>query len=358
MNPDSSLRIAVTGLGRGENPQPGAAVIASLRRRWPDAHITGLVYDALESGVYAPDGPDAVFTLPYPSVGVESFLTRLDEIRAILPFEVLIPTLDADMEPMLALNDELRERGMRVLLPEAKAFKARHKHNLPRLAEKAGVITPRTVAVNSPGEAAEQAAALGLPVFIKGPYYDAARVATPQAAQHVAARLLADWGGPVLVQELVDGDEFNVIAIGDGQGGVIGSCAVRKLIVSSRGKGYAGITVCDAELQQAVAALVRELRWRGPLEGEFIRSRDGVFHLIEINPRFPAWADFPSAVGANLAAAAVEQLLGWPVTPLPDVPAGKLFIRHNIDLACDAAEFGRLAAEGRLLRSRHLTLPV
>ena len=44
--------IAVSGLHRGENPQPGAAVIASLRRRFPGLRLVGLSYDPLESGLY------------------------------------------------------------------------------------------------------------------------------------------------------------------------------------------------------------------------------------------------------------------------------------------------------------------
>ena len=53
--------IAVTGMHRGENPQPGAAVVASLRRRFPALRIIGLSYDPLESSLFGsgPDHPDA-----------------------------------------------------------------------------------------------------------------------------------------------------------------------------------------------------------------------------------------------------------------------------------------------------------
>ena len=43
--------VAVTGLHRGENPQPGAAVIASLRRAFPNLRVVGLSYDPLESSL-------------------------------------------------------------------------------------------------------------------------------------------------------------------------------------------------------------------------------------------------------------------------------------------------------------------
>ena len=70
-------RVAVSGLHRGENPQPGAGIIRSIRRQFPDATIVGLVYDALESGIYVNGGPDVVYTVPYPSAGAEAFLDLL-----------------------------------------------------------------------------------------------------------------------------------------------------------------------------------------------------------------------------------------------------------------------------------------
>lgn len=99
---NSSPTIAVTGLHRGENPQPGSAVIRSLRRVYPELRIIGLCYDTLESGLYSEeDAPDAAFTLPYPSAGLEAFWDRLDAIREIERFDVLIPCLDAEMAPLV-----------------------------------------------------------------------------------------------------------------------------------------------------------------------------------------------------------------------------------------------------------------
>lgn len=342
--------VAVSGLGRGESPQPGPAVIASLKRRWPELRVAGLVYDALESGVYIDDGPEAAFTLPYPSCGGKILLQRIDEIRERFPFTVLIPTLDVEMEPLLGLTAELVKRGIETMLPEADAFKARNKQNLPQLAERAGVLTPRTIAVHDPAEAAEWTYQLGGSAMIKGPFYDACRADTPAQARAQASRILLEWGGPLLIQERLTGEEYDLLAVGDGLGDTLGSCAIRKLVVSSRGKGYAGITVGDEDLHRAGTVLMYALKWRGPWECEFIRTKDGLFHLIEINPRFPAWADFPAAIGTNLVAAALRQTLGLPEEELYDVPAGKVFLRHSVDIVCDATDFSRLAVEGHLFR--------
>ena len=163
------------------------------------------------------------------------------------------------------------------------------------------------------------------------------------------AAMIASWGGPVVVQECVDGGEFNVMAVGDGEGDARGICAVRKTVLSDRGKGFGGITVCDDCLNDTAIALIRELKWRGPLELEFIRDdKSEEFYLIEINPRFPAWVDFPSTFGHNLPVLVVEQLLHGRMSELPECPTGKFFIRHSVDLLGDIAQLGELSTTGRL----------
>jgi len=351
MNPSQLPLVAITGMGRGESPQPGAALVQSLRRRWPDLRMAGLAYDALESGIYAPGHPEVSFTMPYPFCGSGPLLGRVDEIRASFPFTVLIPTLDAELEPWLAIEPELRRRGISTLLPTRASLRARRKQDLAGVAEAAGVKAPRTLAFYDPAEAAAAAGSFGGMVMVKGSLYEATQAVGPAEVHHQSARLLAEWGGPILIQEIVEGVELDLLALGDGSGGMRGRCGIRKLVVSSKGKGYAGVTIHDDALEGAASALVRELQWLGPVEFEFIRSQSGDLYLIEINPRFPAWADFPAAVGCNLAAGALQQLLGWPVDPLPDLPAGKLFIRHCLDVVCDAEEFGHMAVEGCTLPS-------
>jgi carbamoyl-phosphate synthase large subunit len=89
------LSIAVSGLHRGDNPQPGPAVIRSIRRRYPSAQIIGLSYDLLESGLFSKsDGVDAAFLMPFPTKGPNALLERLDEISQIYPLDMVIPCLD------------------------------------------------------------------------------------------------------------------------------------------------------------------------------------------------------------------------------------------------------------------------
>ena len=56
------------------------------------------------------------------------------------------------------------------------------------------------------------------------------------------------------------------------------------------------------------------------------------YSLIEINPRFPAWVDFPSQFGINFPAAFLRMLLDGSCDPLPTCPAGYFYVRHQIEV--------------------------
>jgi len=132
----------------------------------------------------------------------------------------------------------------------------------------------------------------------------------------------------------VHGPEFNVLGLGDGEGAVLGLCAIRKTVLSDKGKGLGGMTVNDKRLTQICERLIRKLKWKGPFEVELMLDEtDGEYCLIEINPRFPAWVDFPSMCGVNFAAALVERLATgeWPGA-LPACSAGHFYLRHQIEV--------------------------
>ena len=110
--------------------------------------ILGLIYDALESGVFAPEGPDWAYTLPYPTSGSAALLDRLDFILAKHRVQILIPTLDAEIEPLIRLHQELADRGVQTFLPTLDSFRAGPKRSWANCAKPAAA--PRRAA-NSPG---------------------------------------------------------------------------------------------------------------------------------------------------------------------------------------------------------------
>ncbi|MGO9171569.1 MAG: hypothetical protein ACLP7P_06350 [Rhodomicrobium sp.] len=152
------------------------------------------------------------------------------------------------------------------------------------------------------------------------------------------------------MQELVAGDEYDVIGLGDGQGGILGSCSIRKLLLTKAGKAFSGIVISDPQLQAQAERIISCLKWNGPFELEFIKGKRG-YALIEVNPRFPAWCDFPSQIGCNLPAALLERAISRSCAPIAACELGRLFVRHCVDLVGDISELAELSVAGTLTRN-------
>ncbi|MBS0517116.1 MAG: biotin carboxylase [Proteobacteria bacterium] len=340
--------VAVSGLHRGENPQPGPAVVAGLRRRFPDIRIVGLSYDPMESGQYTAgiDRIDAAYLVPYPRVGHRELLERIDAIRKDDPFNVVIPCLDSELPNYIKLRPELDKRGIACMLPSEQSFAQRGKENLFGLCQRLKVPVPATIASNDPNELARFVERIGYPAYIKGRFYEAHLVHSLYELHSAFNELIGTWGGPVIAQEITVGEEYDIVGLGDGKGAIEGSCSIRKMQRTKSGKGFAGIVVEDPTLDELARKVIRALRWYGPFELEFIKAPGRPHQLFEMNPRFPAWVDFPSQIGCNLPARLLERLQGMKPTPLKSCSAGQMFVRHCVDVVGDIADLAQMASTG------------
>lgn len=345
---DEKTAVAVSGLHRGENPQPGPAVIASLRRRFPDIRIVGLSYDPLESGLYGRglDHPDAAYLIPYPGAGANTLLERLTSIHRKEKIAAVIPCLDSEIQNYIEIEEQLAGIGIRCLLPSAQAFEARYKSSLYHLCRKIGVPTPETRVAMNDYAVAQFAAEIGYPVYVKGRLYEAQLVTSGMDLPGAYQDIVRIWGWPIIVQEVVVGEEYDVTGIGDGKGAIVQSCSIRKLLRTSHGKGFGGIVVDNREIDDLASAIIRELKWNGPFEIEFLKGNGKPYSLFEINPRFPAWIDFPSQLACNMPALLLERLLDLPASPAVRCAAGQMFVRHSVDLVGNFADFAAMATSG------------
>ncbi len=342
------ITVAVTGLRTGDNPQPGTPVIRCLRDAGFKGKIVALVYDALEAGIYVQDLADEIYLMPFPSGGSEIFLKRLDYILSQTSIDVIIPTLDSEIINYIRLQDKLNERGIKFYLPTEEQFLSRDKTRLNREFENLGIKVPKTIFCSDAKELYNIVTTITFPFFVKGRLYEAYEVFTIDEAFDVFAKLKAKWGLPVIVQEKVVGDEFNVSIVGDGEGGVLGMIPQRKLIITDKGKGFGGVVVENKELTEFTDKVISTLKWRGPAELEVIQNGAGEIFIIEINPRFPAWIRLSSGAGQNLPAICLLKALGEKVEPIKEYKSGTIFIRHSEDIISSIDKYGTISSLGEL----------
>ncbi|MEE9411501.1 MAG: ATP-grasp domain-containing protein [Methylococcales bacterium] len=349
MTQTSCIRIAITGLNaKPDNPSSGLAVARCIRESTEfDGKIIGLSYDVMDSGLYLNETIDSAYLLPYPSSGDQALLERLQQIHNSDPFDILIPCLDAELSNVIRLQEQLEEMGIRLLLPDAEQLQRRNKDRLPELASQAGVKSPEITQISHAGffyTCHQQG--WQYPLVVKGTFYDAGVANNAEEGAALFRKISAEWGLPILVQRFVAGEELNLTALGDGKGNLSSAVMMRKRAVTDKGKAWAGVTIHDEKLLNTAKKLVNELKWAGPLEVEMLRTPYGEYHLIEINPRFPAWIYLSAAAGCNLPWTLVKMIQEDIIEhAVPDI--GKLYIRYAHERVIELSEFENMTIWGQ-----------
>lgn len=341
-----SLSVGITGLSSSDNPGPGIGLARSLKEAADlDVRVIGLGYDAMETGLYLREFIDEAFLVPYPQAGSAALMERLLYLRNRCGLDVLIPSLDVELPLYQKLEPQLSEAGIATFLPTRDQYRLRGKDKLSEIAPAVGLELPETSMVTSVDDLVALLDKRRLPLMIKGAHYKALLAHTSQEAIAHYHAIVAEWGHPVLVQEVVSGDEMNVIGVGDGDGALIGAVSIKKMAVTSLGKVWTAVSVRHEPMLEAARRFVAVSRWRGPFELECIVG-EGRSFLIEINPRFPAWVWFATALGTNLPANLVRRLVGAPIPASPVYPAGRLFVRHVAERVMAMDELQRLITRG------------
>jgi carbamoyl-phosphate synthase large subunit len=347
----NDLVVGVSGINAADNPGPGTGVARSLLEdKTLGARVVGLAYDALEPGIYMDWLFERSFTLPYPSGGGEEFVDRLLEIQATHGLDFIVPNLDVELPLYIKYADELASHGIQTFLPTMRQFRLRGKDKLPEVAETLGIDVPTTRIVMSDEALVEACEEIGFPLVVKGAYYLAYTAHTLAEARGHFHAIAAQWGYPVIVQQLVRGEELNLVGVGDGRGGSLGSVAMKKVSITSLGKVWAAVTLKNPLLATAAERFVAGTKWRGPYELECIFDPEHQrLYLIEINPRFPAWSYFATGVGVNLPGRMLRHAMGLPLEEAAAYDAGRFFMRYTYEMVTDMNRFQDVVMRGATL---------
>ena len=243
------MKISVTGLNNTDSPGPGVPVIRGIKDSGKfNGEIVGLIYDSLEPGAYMSNVANVNYLIPYPSGGINALFERLKLIIQKENTDVIIPTLDAELYSFVKLSPQLEELGVKTFLPTMEQLNLRAKDKLFEFCQMHEIRVPKNILVTSIKDLYSLQSEFKFPVAIKGIFYDAYIVNNFDEAIAAFNKLSNKWGVPVIVQEFIKGDEYNVAALGDGKGNTIGAVPMKKLYITDKGKGWAGITIDDSNL--------------------------------------------------------------------------------------------------------------
>ncbi|MCS7053154.1 MAG: ATP-grasp domain-containing protein [Ignavibacterium sp.] len=344
------MKIAVTGLNATDNPGPGVPVIRSLYYSKDFAgEIIGLIYDALEPGIYMDNITKRNYLIPYPSSGLQNLYERLVYIQQQEKIDVIIPTLDSELFGFVKLEDKLKKLGIKMFLPTFEQLNIRAKDKLFDFCKGNEINVPKNILVSSLIDLMKIPEEFEYPVVVKGIFYDAYIVNNFEEAKTAFLKISSKWGLPIIIQEFLKGDEFNVVALGDGSGQTVGAVAMRKLYITEKGKGWAGVTIFDNNLIEISKKVIEKIKWRSGMELEFIKSSEtGQYYLLEINPRFPAWVYLAPNAGQNLPYALLQLALGNNVEKFDNYKVGTIFVRSSWDLITDISTLEKISTQGEI----------
>lgn len=346
----NEITVAVTALNAIDSPGPGVGVIRALRDcKDFKARIIGLSYENLEPGIYMHNLVDKTYQIPYPTAGSESLKARLAYIHEKEKIDVLIPNFDAELPNFIRIAEEMESWGLHTFLPGIEKFEEIDKLHLHEFGERAGLKVPKTAFLSDTAEIPQLKQEFDFPMVVKGKYYEAYIAKNMEEVYKYYYKVAEKWGLPVVIQEFVSGTEIDIAALGDGTGRLIGAVPMRKLYITDKGKGWAGITLQDERLLEYTRKFIAASKWKSGFELEIMRTEENdELYLMEINPRFPAWIYTTAAAGQNLPAALVKLAMGWEVAPYEQYEVGKMFIRYSWDLITDIKEYEQIATLGEL----------
>ncbi|HEX8430766.1 MAG TPA: hypothetical protein VF625_05740 [Longimicrobium sp.] len=343
------LTCYLSGVHSGPNPSPGLGVARSLRDAFPHARLVAVDYSVESSGLHSDVFDDVWVQRPWKELRLPVYQAAIQEV--LDGGALWFPGQDLEVE-WLASTLADRSRAF-IPPPEALARVAK-----PTIDAARGLpfVIPEFITVDrSDWELHGFCREHGWRAWVKGPNYEAMRVYDWPSFRAARAAMSDIWGTEQLfVQRHVRGAEESV-ALCAYQGELLDCVQLHKHTQTHEGKTWAGrVSEVAPELREALAATIAELSWTGGAELEYVRAPDGVMHLIDWNPRFPAWIHAASFAGHNLPARLVEAA-GYG-TPLPSAGRNGQFTRVVMEIPVRPTHplpFVREAGEEWSVGSKH-----
>jgi diaminopimelate decarboxylase len=320
------MKIYISGLYSGTNPQPGVGIARSLRQAYPNAVLVGVEYSNRSSGIHWPDLDELWLQRPWEELNLDAYA---EEVKAVLDSGALWLS-GVDLETMW-LASVFPEGHKNLLTPPTGALRRVSK---PAVEAHEGLpvrIPPFVTTELSDWELHAFCRENDWKVWLKGPYYEAVRTYSWDVFERMRTLVARAWSTERLfLQTHVTGYEESVCFCAY-EGELAGSVYMRKRELTEEGKTWAGdVTEVPEEFAAPLRRIVKELNWTGGGELEMVRDMEGQLWLIECNPRFPAWIHGSTIAGRNLPALLVEKATG--VRAQTVASAGEEFTRVVLEV--------------------------
>ncbi|HEX8636961.1 MAG TPA: hypothetical protein VF692_02780, partial [Pyrinomonadaceae bacterium] len=272
------MKIYISGLYCGTNPQPGVGIARSLRMAYPQATLIGVEYSNRCSGVHWQDLDDVWLQRPWEELNLDSHAAAVKKV--LDEGGLWISSIDLEI---MWLGSVFPDGHPNLLIP---SFGALQKVSKPEISAHEGlpVKIPTYVTTEiSDWELHAFCREHDWRVWLKGPYYEAVKVrnwAELETMRHVLSNA---WSTDRLfLQTHVSGYEES-ITLSAYQGELIHCVAMRKRDLTEMSKTWAGdISEVPEEFVAELRKVIKKLNWSGGAELEMVRDAQNQLWLLEI----------------------------------------------------------------------------
>ncbi|MBV9214865.1 MAG: hypothetical protein JO053_01715 [Acidobacteria bacterium] len=302
------MKIYISGLYSGTNPQPGVGIARSVRAAYPDATIIGVEYSNRCSGIHWNDFDEIWLQRPWEEINIE---VHAGEIKKVLDSGALwISSIDLEI---MWLAKSFPDGHPNLLIPPITALEQVSKPAIPAHDGFPVKISPFISTQVSDWELHAFCREHNWMVWLKGPYYDAVRVRSWAQLVEMRHLLSTAWATEDLfLQAHVSGYEES-ISLSAYQGELLDCVWMRKRDLTEIGKTWSGdISEVEPELREPLCEIISRIGWTGGAELEMIRDTGDGMWLLEWNPRYPAWIHGATITGRNIPAKLIEAASGVP----------------------------------------------
>jgi diaminopimelate decarboxylase len=320
------MKIYISGLYSGTNPQPGVGIARSLRQAYPQADLIGVEYSNRCSGIHWHDFNDIWLQRPWEEINLQ---VHGNEIRKVLDSgAVWISSIDLEI---IWLAEIFPDGHPNLLVPPLAAISQVAKPGIPAHEGFPVKIAPYVSTEISDWDLHAFCREHDWMVWLKGPYYEAVKIRSWAEFEEKRELLSKAWRTEKLfLQAHVSGYEES-IALSAYQGELLDCVRMQKRDLTELSKTWAGeISEVDKETLIALRQMIRRIDWTGGAELEMVRDANEQLWLLEINPRFPAWIHGATITGRNIPAALVEGATS--LTPQESVVMAEEFTRVVLEI--------------------------
>jgi carbamoyl-phosphate synthase large subunit len=319
------VRILITGAG-------GAAAISVWKSLDGQHELHMADMDPLAAGLYLVPADRRLIIPRGDSPELVPALFAACQARGI---EALLPTVDAELAPVAAEQARFAAIGVQLPISPVGCLRICRDKQLLMEAVKGKVPIPE----NEPLTPAVADRVTSFPRLVKPRSGAGSRgVARIDSRDDLAA---VPMDGSFLLQEFLPGEEYSVDVYVARDGRVVGAVPRERMKIDS-GIAIASRTVNLPEVVRSAVKTAEIIGIRGTANVQFKRAADGVFKLLEVNPRYPGTLPLTGAAGVDMPRLMADELMG---KRLPDglMPFRELMVvRYWTERYFDAREWEAL----------------